>query len=99
MSSTQLQLVWTEHNNFNEIVSSFDFRDDLDLSHENIYCGKFSPSFIVNGKSLEIVYFKNFSYEDSKFTFILPNSDFLKFSISEPDKKSTAKFTIVLPGK
>jgi hypothetical protein len=102
MSTTQLRLVWTEHNNFDQIVNSFDFRYELNLDDDDIYCGEFEPdgSVTFNGRPIEVIHFKDFSYDNKKISFSFPGGKTItKFIVSETLKKDPVKFTIIPPSK
>ena len=100
MSTTQLRLVWAEHD-FDQIVTSFDFRIDFNLDDEDIYCGKFDPAGAINfeGQPLEVIYFKDFTYEEKQFSFNFPNGKSSRFTISNTKTEIPVKFTIIPPGK
>lgn len=102
MSETQLRLVWSEHDNFDQIINSFYFKYELNLDDDVIYCGKFEPagSVIFNGRPIEVIHFIDFSYENKNISFSLPGGKtILKFIVSETLKKDPVKFTIIPPSK
>lgn len=101
-TATQVQLVWPEHDNLNQFVSSFSFTTDLNLDGADIYCGKFEPAGAVtlNGQPIEIIYFTDFLYENKKFSFTFPGVTTLtKLIVSDAGNADPIKFTIIPPGK
>jgi hypothetical protein len=95
------RLVWSEHDNFDQIINSFYFKYELNLDDDVIYCGKFEPAGSVsfNGRSIEVIHFNDFSYHNKNISFSLPGGKSITFIVSETLKKDPVKFTIIPQSK